>query len=108
MIAYGHREKVPCSDAETFVTPGPAATTVLLKIEIAKAIKSKGKPPLMQAVRMSAESIKHLENATTVVPDTDRTEIYNADPCALATELERSGAYFTTHAAGFNLSKDDG
>lgn len=108
MIAYGHREKGQCSDIETIVPPGPAAMTVPLMVEKANAIKPKGKTPLSDAVRMAAESLKYTENAATVVLVTDGIETCNADPCALANELEQSGVDFTTHVVGFGLSKDEG
>ncbi|EFL88225.1 VWA domain-containing protein [Ahrensia sp. R2A130] len=108
MIAYGHRKKGQCSDIETVVAPGPAASTVPEMIARANAIKPKGKTPLSDAVRKAAESLRYTENEATVVLVTDGIETCNADPCALATELEESGVDFTTHVVGFGLSKDEG
>ena len=39
---------------------------------------------------------------------TDGLETCNADPCALARELEATGADFTTHVIGFGLSPEEG
>lgn len=108
MIAYGHRKKGQCSDIETVVPPGLAATSVPMMIERANAIKPKGKTPLSDAVRMAAEELRYTENEATVVLVTDGIETCNADPCALATELEQSGVAFTTHVVGFGLSMDEG
>ncbi|MFD0914798.1 VWA domain-containing protein [Pseudahrensia aquimaris] len=108
MIAYGHRKKGQCSDIETVVTPGPAARTVPQMINSANGIQPKGKTPLSDAVRMAAEGLRYTENEATVVLVTDGIETCDADPCALATELERTGINFTTHVVGFGLSKDEG
>lgn len=108
MIAYGHRKKGVCSDIETLVPVGPASRTVPDMIALANQIKPKGKTPLSDAVRMAAEELKFTENAATVVLVTDGIETCNADPCALAAELESSGINFTAHVVGFGLSQEEG
>lgn len=108
MIAYGHRRKGQCSDIETVVRPGPAASSVPAMISMANAIKPKGKTPLSDAVRIAAEELRYTENEATVILVTDGIETCDANPCALATELENSGINFTTHVVGFGLSHDEG
>ncbi|MFK7939156.1 MAG: VWA domain-containing protein [Roseovarius sp.] len=108
MIAYGHRQKGVCSDIEDIVPLGPARQTVPAIINAANAINPRGKTPITDAVRRAAEALKYTENAATVVLLTDGIETCDADPCALAAELERLGVGFTTHVVGFGLSEDEG
>lgn len=108
MIAYGHRKKGQCSDIETVVRAGPSRSTVPAMINAANAIKPKGKTPLSDAVRIAAQELRYTENEATVVLVTDGIETCDADPCALATELENSGIDFTTHVVGFGLSREEG
>ena len=108
MIAYGHRQKGVCSDIETVVAPGPAGTTVPAMIAAAGRITPKGKTPLSDAVRLAARELRYTENAATVILVTDGIETCNADPCALANELERAGIDFTAHVVGFGLSREEG
>ena len=108
MIAYGHREKGQCSDIETVVPMGSAGQTVPQMIAVANALKPKGKTPLTDAVRKAAEELKYTENAATVVLVTDGIETCDADPCALANELESAGVDFTAHVVGFGLSQEEG
>jgi len=108
MVAYGHREKGQCSDIETVVPVGRATNAVPNMISVANALKPKGKTPLSDAVRIAAEELRYTENAATVVLVTDGIETCNADPCALATELEEAGINFTAHVIGFGLSQQEG
>ena len=108
MIAYGHRKKGQCNDIQTIVPLGAANQTVPAIIAAANAIKPKGKTPLSDAVRIAAEELKYTENAATVILVTDGIETCNADPCALANELESLGVDFTAHVVGFGLSKKEG
>ena len=59
-------------------------------------------------MRQAAEALRHSEQAATVVLVTDGLETCAADPCAVATELEKSGVNFTAHVIGFGLTKDEG
>jgi Mg-chelatase subunit ChlD len=108
MIAYGHRERGACGDIELLVPVTPAAQSVSQIISAASNLQPKGKTPLSDAVRMAAETMRYTENAATVVLVTDGIETCNADPCALASELEAAGIDFTTHVVGFGLSADEG
>ena len=105
LIAYGHREKGSCEDIELVVPPatGTAATI----IDAAEKMRFLGKTPLTAAVRQAAESLRFTEEKSTVILITDGLETCNADPCALATELEQ-GVDFTAHVVGFGLSEEEG
>jgi Ca-activated chloride channel family protein len=105
-ISYGHREKGQCSDIEVLV-PAAAGTADAIS-EAADAISPKGKTPLSDAVRMAAEELHYTEDKATVILITDGIETCEADPCALASELESSGIDFTTHVVGFGLSDEEG
>lgn len=106
LMSYGHREKGQCSDIELLV---PAATGTADAIAAAAdAISPKGKTPLSDAVRMAAEQLNFTEDKATVILITDGIETCEADPCALASELEGMGIDFTTHVVGFGLSDEEG
>jgi hypothetical protein len=108
MIAYGHRERGACGDIELLVPVTPATQSVSQIISAASNLQPKGKTPLSDAVRMAAETMRYTENAATIVLVTDGIETCNADPCALASELEAAGIDFTAHVVGFGLSADEG
>lgn len=106
LIAYGHREKGACADIEEIVVPAPGT-----RADIAAAVKSlnpKGKTPIADSVKMAAESLRFTEEKATVIVVTDGIETCNADPCALASELEKLGVDFTAHVIGFGLTEDEG
>lgn len=106
LIAYGHRSRGDCADIELIVPTaagnGPAIA------EAANRLQPKGKTPLTGSVRQAAEALRHTEDKATVILITDGIETCDADPCALAAELEASGLDFTTHVVGFGLTTDEG
>lgn len=73
-----------------------------------KSLRFLGMTPLSAAVREAAEALRYTEANATVVLVTDGIETCNADPCAVATELERAGVGFTAHVIGFGLSREEG
>ena len=105
-MSYGHREKGACDDIELLVEPaagtGPAISAA------AAAISPKGKTPISDAVRQAAEGLRYTEDKATVILITDGLETCEADPCALASELEGQGLDFTTHVVGFGLTREEG
>ncbi|MDQ7017887.1 MAG: VWA domain-containing protein [Robiginitomaculum sp.] len=105
LIAYGHRRKGDCSDIEQIIAPGPVDATAFSAA--LKALNPKGKTPLSAAVKQAAETLKYEENKATVILVTDGLETCNADPCAVASELEKLGVDFTTHVIGFDLSEKE-
>jgi len=106
LMAYGHRDKGSCSDIELIVAP--AAGTAAAITQAANALSPKGKTPISAAVRQAAESLRYTEEKATVILITDGLETCDADPCAVASELEKAGVDFTAHVVGFGLSSEEG
>lgn len=106
LMAYGHRQKGVCSDIELVVEPGPGTGAAIA--DAADRMRFLGMTPLSEAVRQAAESLRYTEQKATVILITDGIETCNADPCALASELEQSGIDFTAHVVGFGLSDEEG
>lgn len=106
LMAYGHREKGSCEDIELIVPPGTGTAGAITNA--ANAMKFLGKTPLSEAVRRAASDLRSTEEKATVILITDGIETCNADPCALALELEASGVDFTAHVVGFGLTADEG
>jgi len=105
LIAYGHRTKGDCSDIETLLPVSALDKNAF--VAAVNAIQPKGKTPISAAVRKAAEELKYTENKATVILISDGLETCNADPCALASELEAAGVDFTTHVIGFDINKAD-
>lgn len=106
LMAYGHRQKGVCTDIELVVEP--AAGTGASIADAADKMRFLGMTPLSEAVKQAAESLRYTEEKATVILITDGIETCNADPCALANELEQSGVDFTAHVVGFGLSDEEG
>lgn len=106
LMAYGHRQKGVCTDIELIVEPGQGTGTAIA--DAADKMKFIGMTPLSEAVRQAAETLRHTEEKATVILITDGIETCDADPCALANELEESGIDFTAHVVGFGLSDEEG
>lgn len=106
LMAYGHRERGNCADIELVVQPG-AGTAGAISTAVDR-MSFLGKTPLSQAVKEAAEAMRYTEDKATVVLITDGIETCNADPCALASELEKAGIDFTAHVVGFGLTEEEG
>lgn len=106
LLAYGHRTKGNCSDIELLVPPGQGTGPAI--VDAVNAMRFLGKTPLSAAVRQAAEALRYGEESATVVLVTDGLETCEADPCALASELEAAGVNFTAHVVGFGLTKEEG
>lgn len=106
LMAYGHRSRGQCDDIELIVPP--ARGTAASIVSAANAMKFQGKTPLSDAVRMAAGHLRFEEDRATVILITDGIETCDADPCALASELEASGIDFTAHVVGFGMSRSEG
>ena len=105
LTAYGHREKGNCADIETLVPVGKVnADTIMAAV---KDLKPKGKTPLSDAVKQAAMDLKYTEERATVILVSDGKETCNADPCAVASELEKNGIDFTVHVVGFDLTEEE-
>jgi Ca-activated chloride channel family protein len=106
LLAYGHREKGSCDDIELVVAPSAGSSGSITAA--ADAMKFLGKTPLSASVRQAAEALRYTEDKATVILITDGLETCNADPCAVATELEQQGVDFTAHVVGFGLTAEEG
>ena len=90
LVVYGHREKGSCTDIETVLPPGPL--TIGEYMSPVKALVPKGRTPMTQAVRQAAEALKYTEQKGTVILVSDGLESCDADPCAVAAELEKTAS----------------
>jgi len=106
LMAYGHRQKGDCSDIELLVSPANGTAAEIVKKS--NFLQPKGKTPLSAAVKMAAEQLKYTEHKAEVVLITDGVETCDLDPCAVATELAKTGIDFKAHVIGFGLSADEG
>ncbi len=106
LMAYGHRVRGDCGDIELMVSPAPGQTGNILAA--VNGMRFQGKTPITEAVRQAAEVLRSTEEPATVILITDGFETCEADPCALAADLEASGVGFTAHVIGLGLSQDDG
>jgi Ca-activated chloride channel homolog len=105
LIAYGHREKANCGDIQMLVPVGRVNASVIKAV--VDDINPKGKTPLTDAVKLAAKELRSTEEKATVILVSDGLETCNADPCAIASELEKSGVNFTVHVVGFGTSKTE-
>ncbi|BCJ90823.1 VWA domain-containing protein [Terrihabitans soli] len=102
LMAYGHRTKGDCADIELIQPIGPLNGDALRGT--VQKITPKGKTPISASLRLAAEQLKSTENPATVILVSDGIETCNADPCAVAAELEKSGVNFTAHVIGFDVA----
>jgi len=105
ILTYGHRKKGDCGDIETIIPVGRVDHAKYMKV--INKLSPKGKTPISDAVRKSAEELRFTEEKATVILVSDGLETCNADPCALAKELESQGIDFTVHVVGFDLKGKD-
>lgn len=105
VMAYGHRRKGDCKDIQTLIPVGPVDPKKYMSR--IKRIKPRGKTPISAAVRRAAQALKYTEDKATIVLVSDGLETCDADPCALASELEELGVDFTVHVVGFDLGNED-
>lgn len=105
VITYGHRTKGDCSDIETIIPVGRVNHRTYMSV--INNLSPKGKTPITNAVRKAAEELRYTENKATIVLVSDGLETCEADPCALARELESNGIDFTVHVIGFDLINQD-
>ncbi len=103
LVAYGHRNAGDCSDIETVIPVGPVDPARFS--QTVNGLTPKGKTPLTAAVRLAAQTLNYADVPATVILVSDGIESCNADPCALAEELEKGGVNFTTHVIGFDVAR---
>lgn len=105
LMAYGHREEGNCQDIETLIPVGQGSPEAI--VGAVNGIKPLGKTPLSDSVRQAAQQLGYTESKATVILVSDGLENCNADPCAVAAELEAAGVDFTAHVVGFDLSEEE-
>lgn len=105
IMTYGHRKKGDCGDIETLIPVGKVNRAAYM--EKINALNPKGKTPITATVRKAAEELHFTEEKATVILVSDGLETCDADPCALASELEAAGVDFTAHVVGFDLKDED-
>lgn len=103
LVAYGHRREGDCTDIETVIPVGPV--NVEQFVSTVDSLVPRGKTPLTEAVRQAADTLGYRDTPATVILVSDGIESCNADPCALAAELEKSGVAFTAHVVGFDVAR---
>jgi Ca-activated chloride channel family protein len=108
LMAYGHNRRGDCNDIEMLVQTGPVTTTAGSISDAVNTLNPRGKTPLSEAVRRAALELRYTEERATIILVTDGLETCEADPCALANELESVGIDFTTHVIGFGLTEEEG
>lgn len=108
LMAYGHNRRGDCNDIEMLVQTGPVTTTAAPISDAVNTLNPRGKTPLSEAVRRAARELRYTEERATIILITDGLETCEADPCALANELESFAIDFTTHVIGFGLTEEEG
>ncbi len=102
LVAYGHRQKTDCNDVEELTALGPLdRESLVTKI---KNLDHKGKTPITLSVQKVAESLKTLEDETTIILVSDGEETCEGDPCKMVKELKASGIRFVMHVIGFDVT----
>ncbi|MCB2228908.1 MAG: VWA domain-containing protein [Desulfarculaceae bacterium] len=101
LVAYGHRKKGDCADVEVLVAPGSSDRAALLK-KVA-ALSPKGKTPMADSIKQTAQMLKAKENETTIVLVSDGIETCDADPCGVVKALKASGVKFVLQVVGFDV-----
>jgi len=101
LMAYGHRRKGDCADIEQ-LAPIAALEPDTLRAQVA-GIHPRGMTPIGAAVRQAAQALRYTESKATVILVSDGEETCEADPCAMAEELEALGVDFTAHVIGFDI-----
>ncbi|RMA42470.1 VWA domain-containing protein [Rhodophyticola porphyridii] len=102
LTVYGHRTRGDCADIETLIAPGLDTRAAIA--EAVNSINPRGRTPMTASVVEAARALRHTENAATVILVSDGIETCEADPCAIAAELEASGIAFTAHVIGFDVA----
>ncbi|MGI9465206.1 MAG: vWA domain-containing protein [Aestuariivirgaceae bacterium] len=105
VLTYGHRTKGDCGDIETIIPVGKVDRGKYMAA--ISGLSPKGKTPITAAVRKGAEQLRYTEEKATLVLVSDGLETCQADPCAVARELESQGIDFTVHVIGFDLKDKD-
>lgn len=104
LMAYGHRREGDCTDIELVAPVGAERSAVAAALA---DLTPRGKTPMTDAVAQAAEALSYADTPATVILVSDGRETCNADPCAVASELEQSGTAFTAHVVGFDVADEE-
>ncbi|MCB1394392.1 MAG: VWA domain-containing protein [Rhodobacter sp.] len=104
LTVYGHRRRGDCSDIETLIAPA-AGNRAAIRAAV-EAINPRGRTPMTRAVVEAARALRYTEEPATVILVSDGIETCEADPCAIAAELEAAGVAFTAHVVGFDVAAE--
>ncbi len=105
LVAYGHRKKGDCGDVEELVPLAPMDRARLKKA--VKALSPKGKTPITESIRRTAEGLRSVEQETTIMLVSDGKETCDDDPCALVKELKDSGLKLVVDVIGFDVTDEE-
>ena len=103
LVAYGHRKKGDCKDVEQLISVGPINKKAL--ISSVNKLSPKGMTPISLSIQTAAETLKTIENETTIILVSDGKETCNADPCATTKTLKDSGVKFVMHVVALTYQK---
>ena len=105
LIAFGHRREGDCGDIEMVQPIGPVDAARFS--QTIAGLTPTGKTPMTAAIRQAAEALRYKDRPATVILFSDGIETCNADPCALASELEAGGVRFTAHVIGLDVGEGE-
>ncbi|OQX25386.1 MAG: hypothetical protein BWK80_15855 [Desulfobacteraceae bacterium IS3] len=104
LIAYGHRYKGDCNDAEELIPAAPFDRKNFTdKIQSIKAV---GMSALSFSLQKAAESIRDKKEKNILILLADGQDACNIDACALLREMKAGGARFILHVIAFDVSGD--
>ncbi|ADV46318.1 vWA domain-containing protein [Nitratifractor salsuginis] len=103
LTVYGHRRKGDCNDIETPIPVGPLDRQRMIRA--VEGIRPKGKTPIARALKRVAAQFRGSEDPATIILISDGKESCDADPCATARELRKSGIRFVAHVIGFHVDR---
>jgi Ca-activated chloride channel homolog len=106
LTVYGHNRRGDCADIETLVEPGTGNRDEIARI--VNTLNPRGMTPMADSIIAAANTLRHTENAATVILVSDGIETCNPDPCAVARTLNETGVDFTAHVVGFDLEREPG
>jgi len=104
LTVYGHRRRGDCADIETLIAPGLGNREAIRTA--VERINPRGRTPMTRAVVEAARALRYTEEPATVILVSDGIETCEADPCAIAAELEAAGVAFTAHVVGFDVAAE--
>lgn len=105
LMAYGHRRKGDCKDIQIVQSVAPLNASSFSTL--VRGINPRGKTPISDSLLLAAQELRHVEDPASVILVSDGLETCEADPCAMASQLEETGVDFTVHVVGFDLTKEE-